>query len=61
MNRTAEQTRTSRPLTKRDLDEQIGQVAAECFAGELDPQDRAPVPISAADFVRRMHCHMVYN
>jgi hypothetical protein len=50
-------------LTKRDLDERIGQVAAELL-GEApidEPSDWAPVPIKAADFVRRMAPHVVYN
>ena len=52
-------------LTKRDLDERIGQVAAELFAEENalmgETQDWAPVPIDTAEFVRRMRRFMVYN
>ncbi len=58
-------TLTLKLLTTRDLDERIGQVAAELFAEENalmdETQDWAPVPISAADFVRRMRRFMVYN
>ncbi len=61
MNRTDGQTLTIRPLTKKDLDEQIAQVTAELFGEEIDAQGWVPVPISAADFVRRMRCLMVYN
>ncbi len=52
-------------LTQRDLDERIGQVVAELFADENalmdETQEWAPVPISAADFVRRMRRFVVYN
>ncbi len=52
-------------LTKRDLDDRIGQVVAELFAEEnasIDAaEDWAPVPIDTADFVRRMRPYVVYN
>ncbi len=52
-------------LTKRDLDERIGQVVAELFAAENasidEAQEWAPVPIDPADFVRRMRRYVVYN
>ncbi len=52
-------------LTKRDLDERIGQVVAELFAAETASLDEAqawaPVPIDAAEFVRRMRRYVVYN
>jgi hypothetical protein len=52
-------------LTKRDLDERIGQVVAELFAAENASLDEAqawaPVPIDAAEFVRRMRRYVVYN
>jgi hypothetical protein len=52
-------------LTKRDLDERIGHVSAEVFAAENasmdETQEWAPVPISPADFVRRMRRYIVYN
>jgi hypothetical protein len=54
-----------RALTKRDLDERIGQVVAELFAAENasidESQEWAPVPIDPADFVRRMRRYVVYN
>ncbi len=59
------ETLTLKLLTKRDLDERIGQVVAELFAGENalinETQDWAPVPIDPADFVRRMRRFVVYN
>lgn len=58
-------TLTLKLLTKRDLDERIGQVVAELFAAESalieETQDWAPVPIDPADFVRRMRRYVVYN
>ena len=65
MSRTIRDTRPLKPLTQRDLDERIGQVAAELFAAEqLAPEEAsewAPVPIRAADFVQRMQRFLVYN
>ncbi len=59
------QTHPLKALTKRDLDERIGQVVAELFAAEsalIDAtQDWAPVPIDPADLVRRMRRYVVYN
>ena len=50
-----------RPLTKKDLDERIVQVAVELFGDETEGHDWAPVPISTAEFVRRMRPFVVYN
>ncbi len=64
MNRKTLEYRT---LTKRDLDERITRVVAELFAAESGPGDDpaasewAPVPIDAAEFVRRMQRYVVYN
>ena len=59
------ETLSLKSLTKRDLDERIGQVVSELFAIENasvdETQDWAPVPIDPADFVRRMRPYMVYN
>ena len=59
------ETITLKSLTKRELDEQIGQLVAELFAAENaltdQTQDWAPVPIDSADFVRRMRPYVVYN
>ena len=59
------QTHPLKALTKRDLDERIGQVVAEVFAEERalidETQDWAPVPIDPADLVRRMRRYVVYN
>jgi hypothetical protein len=61
MNSTDQRTPLARPLTKKDLDDQMVQVAAELLDGEYDAEDWTPVPISAAEFVRRMSRFMVYN
>lgn len=59
------ETLALKALTKRELDERIGQVVAELFAIESaandEAQEWAPVPIDAADFVRRMRPYVVYN
>ena len=57
------ETLALKSLTKRDLDERIGQVVAELFAAENPSIDEfaAPVPIDPADFVRRMRPYIVYN
>jgi len=52
-----------RTLTKRDLDERIGRVAAELFGDSAvdASSDWAPVPIKPAELVRRMARYVVYN
>ncbi len=59
------ETRELQVLTKRDLEERIGEVVSELFAAEQamvdESQDWAPVPIDPADFVKRMLPYMVYN
>ena len=65
MSQSTRETLPLKPLTQRELDERIGQVAAELFADESQTLDialsSAPVPIHAADFVRRMRPFIVYN
>lgn len=61
MSLTDERSAVARALTKKDLDEQIVQVAAELLGTEAGPGDGSPLPISAADYVRRMRRFIVYN
>jgi hypothetical protein len=64
MSRTDEKTRVAHPatrLTKKELDEQIGRVAEELFAADTAGIEWAPVPISFADYAKRMQRFMVYN
>jgi hypothetical protein len=59
------ETLACKSLTKRDLDDRIGQVVEELFAAEHASLDEtqawAPVSIDAAEFVRRMQRYVVYN
>ena len=61
MSRRTTEESAIRPLTTKDLDEQIGRVAAELFGPHEDDGDWAPVRISTAEFVRRMQRFVVYN
>ena len=61
MSRTDQATRVARPLTKKDLDERIGQVAEELFGADTEGHEWTPVPISFAEYVERMRRFMVYN
>jgi hypothetical protein len=59
------ETLAYKSLTKRDLDDRIGQVVEELFAAEHasfdETQAWAPVPIDASEFIRRMQRYVVYN
>jgi hypothetical protein len=61
MNRISTEEPAAKPLTKKDLDERISRVAEEVFGPRSDEHDWVPVPISMADFVRRVHPFIVYN
>jgi hypothetical protein len=60
MSRTEQRTPATR-LTTRELDEQIGRVVAELFAADTAGRDWTPVPVSFADYAKRMQRFMVYN
>ena len=61
MSRNLTEDLVAKLLTKQDLDERISLVATEVFGSTTDEQDRAPVAISTAEFVRRMRRFVVYN
>lgn len=61
MSRNVTEDLVAKLLTKKDLDERISLVATELFGSTTDEQDRAPIAISTADFVRRMRRFIVYN